>query len=136
MISQTTLPLVDTDVWIDYLRGVPLAVAFVSALPERVAISAISVAELHVGVRGDKKADPEQVALDALLSSLEVIALSDDMARSGGILRRDYGRSHGVGLNDALIAATAQALGAVLYTLNMKHFPSLSAGQLQQAYQK
>ena len=40
------LPLVDTDVWIDFLRGTPQAVAFVSKLPNDVAISSISVAEL------------------------------------------------------------------------------------------
>jgi predicted nucleic acid-binding protein len=37
------LPLVDTDVWIDFLRGTPQAVAFVSKLPNDVAISSISV---------------------------------------------------------------------------------------------
>jgi predicted nucleic acid-binding protein len=41
------------------------------------------------------------------------------------LFRRDYGKSHGVGLADALIAASAEMRGAVLVTLNRKHFPML-----------
>ena len=43
----------------------------------------------------------------------------------GGLFRRDYGKSHGVGLADALIAATAELAQATLVTLNAKHFPML-----------
>jgi predicted nucleic acid-binding protein len=41
------------------------------------------------------------------------------------VLRRDYGHSHGTGLADALIAATAEREGAMLVTLNTAHFPML-----------
>jgi predicted nucleic acid-binding protein len=131
--SQTMLePLVDTDVWIDYLRGHPQATAFVPQLPERVWISAVSVAELHVGVREGK----ERQALEQLISTLDVIDLTADIAAQGGLLRRDWGRSHGVGLNDALIAATAQSLGLRLFSLNLKHYPMLVAAQVKAAYLK
>ena len=76
--------------WIDFLRGNPQAVKFVKSLPDRVFISAVSVAELHVGVREGG----ERQALDQLLSTLEVLDLNTAIATKGGLLRRDYGRSH------------------------------------------
>ena len=125
-------PLIDTDVWIDFLRGHAQDIRFIRALPDRVFISAVSVAELHVGVREGA----ERQALDDLLSTLEVLDLNKAIAAKGGLLRRDYGRSHGVGLNDALIAATAQEHGLQLCTLNVKHYPALGKEQLRRAYSK
>jgi predicted nucleic acid-binding protein len=125
-------PLIDTDVWIDYLRGHPQAVKFVAALPERAWISAVSVAELHAGVREGA----EREALAQLISSLEVADLTSEIATRGGLLRRDYGRSHGVGLNDALIAATALEHDLQLLTLNVKHYPALDKQQVRRAYSK
>ena len=51
-------------------------------------------------------------------------------------MQRGYGRSHGVGLNDALIAATVQEHGLQLCTLNVKHYPALGKEQLKRAYTK
>jgi len=126
------LPLVDTDVWIDFLRGTPQAVAFVSKLPNDVAISSVSVAELYAGVRDGA----ESQALKDLLDTLEIIDLNRDIAQAGGLIRREHGKAHGVGLNDALIAATAVNRNACLYTLNVKHYPSLRKNQVAQPYRK
>ncbi|NJM43939.1 MAG: type II toxin-antitoxin system VapC family toxin [Brachymonas sp.] len=68
--------LVDTDVWIDYLQGHPLAIEFVKKLPERTWISAVSVAELNAGVREGA----EREALALLISSLEVADLTAEIA--------------------------------------------------------
>jgi predicted nucleic acid-binding protein len=129
---QQLAPLVDTDVWIDYLRGQPQAVEFVQQLPERVWISAVSVAELHAGVREG----PERIALAQLLSTLDTADLTEDIAARGGLLRRDHGRSHGTGLNDALIAATAMEMQLQLFTLNLKQYPGLNGQQVTRAYNK
>lgn len=125
-------PLVDTDVWIDYLRGHPQAIKCVKQLPERVWISAVSVAELHVGVREGT----EREALTQLLSTLKVVDVNAMIATRGGLLRRDYGRSHGVGLNDALIGATALEMQLQLLTLNVKHYPELDKQHVKKAYNK
>lgn len=66
-------------------------------------VSVITVAELHVGVRNGK----ERTILTGFLDTLKILPLDAETAAEGGLLRRDYGPSHGVGLNDALIAATA-----------------------------
>ena len=121
--------LVDTDVWIDFLRRFVQAIRFVRALPDRVFISAVSVAELHVGMRGGA----ERQALDELLSTLEVLEINATIAAKGGLLKRDYRRSHGVGLNGALIAATAQEDGLKLCTLDVKHYRLLGKEQLNRA---
>lgn len=125
-------PLVDTDVWIDFLRGNPQAIRCVKQFPERVWISAISVAELHAGVREG----PEREALAQLLSTLEVVDLNSAIATRGGLIRRDYGKSHGVGLNDALIGATALEMQLQLLTLNLKHYPELDKQHVKKAYSK
>ncbi len=122
--------LIDTDVLIDFLRGVEAAKAFIASLPEQAYISAITVAELHVGVRNGK----ERAALTEFLDTLETIALDAELASEGGLLRRDYGKSHGVGLNDALIAATALKNRLQLVTLNSKQYPMVK--NLAAPYQK
>jgi predicted nucleic acid-binding protein len=114
--------LIDTDVLIDYLRDEPDAIAYLEGLTEPAMVSAITVAELYAGVReGD-----ERERLERFLLAFEVVAVDDEVAARGGLIRRDYGRSHGTGLADALIAASAELRGATLVTLNRKHFPMVA----------
>lgn len=124
--------LLDTDVLIDFLRGYPSAQSLFASLPSDCAVSVVSVAELHVGVREGQ----ERKALGVLLSTFDLIDLTPAMAAQGGLLRRDWGKTHGSGLNDALIAATALATGRVLLTLNGKHFPMLTNAQVVVPYAK
>lgn len=114
--------LIDTDILVDYLRGYPEAVRFVTERSDEAVVSAMSVAELFAGVRGDAH-EREQIALGRFLEQLTVAPVSAEIAKAGGIYRRDYGRSHGVGLADAIIAATAVASDASLQTLNVRHYP-------------
>ena len=125
--------LLDTDVLIDFLRGHGDAISLVSAGSERLMVSSISVAELYAGVRGGADG-AEQPALKRLLSLFKVMPVSDDIARLGGLYKRDYGRSHGVGLADGIIAATTSTEDAALMTLNVKHYPMFSG--IEPAYRK
>lgn len=113
--------LIDTDVLIDYLRGRAEAVSYLEGLTGQLLISAMTVAELHAGVREGE----EREALDHFVASFEVVPVTQAIASVGGLHRRDYGKSHGVGLADAIIAATAEVKQADLVTLNKKHFPML-----------
>ena len=132
-VNTTAKPcLLDTDVLIDFLRGHTSAQKLFDKLPDDCALSVVSVAELHAGVREG----PERKALETLLATFELIGLSASIATQGGLLRRDWGKTHGSGLNDALIAATALDTGRVLLTLNAKHFPMLRKAQLLVPYQK
>lgn len=116
------LLVIDSDVLIDYLRDQPQAVAFLEGSERQLAACVITVAELYVGVRdGD-----ERQHLDAFVSSFELLNVGPAAAVQAGLWRRHYGRSHGTGLADALIAATAEGAGGTLVTLNRRHFPMLA----------
>jgi predicted nucleic acid-binding protein len=114
--------LIDTDVLVDYLRGESRALAFLKAATSRLRTSCLMLSELYVGVRDGA----ERIALGRLEELLEIIPIDRDIAVQGGLFRRDYGKSHGTGLIDALIAATAAATRSSLVTLNARHFPMLA----------
>ena len=111
--------LIDSDVLIDYLRGREEAIRFLEQNNNFMCISVITVAELYAGVRDGK----ERAVLDNFIDYFNVLPINLDIARKGGLFRRDYFKSCGVGLADALIAATALSADATLVTLNRKHFP-------------
>jgi predicted nucleic acid-binding protein len=113
--------LLDTDVLVEYLRDRPGAAEFLEGFEGELLVSAATVAELFAGVRDQA----EEEALGSFLSAFDLLPISSALAREGGRLRRRYGPSHGVGLMDAIIAATAQETGARLYTFNVRHFPML-----------
>jgi predicted nucleic acid-binding protein len=122
--------LLDTDVLVDFFRGHSKAVAFVNAHSARIILSSIVVAELYAGVKGDA----EQTALENFVSLFRVVPVSAEIAKAGGLYKRDYSKSHGVGLADAILAATAEAENAKLKTLNTKHYPMLKG--IRPAYKK
>jgi predicted nucleic acid-binding protein len=113
--------LLDTDVLVDFLRGRDKAVAFVKGHSDRIILSSIVVGELYAGAKGDD----EIAILDEFVSLFRVIPVTGELGRKGGIYKRDYHKSHGVGLADAILAATADSESAELKTLNVKHYPML-----------
>lgn len=122
--------LVDTDVLVDFLRGRDKAVALVKACSDRIILSSIVVAELYAGVKGEA----ELAALDRFVALFRIVPVTAEIAKAGGLHKRDYGRSHGVGLADAIIAATAMSENAELKTLNIRHYPMMKG--LKTAYGK
>ena len=116
---MSTRYLIDTDVLIEYLRGSDQAADFLEQLQGELLISAITVAELFSGARGSDELN----ALDQIVLAFEVVPVDERLARSGGQLRREYHASHGVGLADALIAASAAEREAGLVTFNRRHYP-------------
>ncbi len=113
--------LVDTDILIDYLRGHPEAVSFLESRIEDIFISVVSVAELYQGVRDGQ----ERTRLSRMISALVVLPLTEEIAETAGLYRRDYRDRIGCGLADCMIAATASEHHLALVTLNNKHFTML-----------
>jgi predicted nucleic acid-binding protein len=119
MTSASPRYLLDTDVLIEYLRGKQQAAEFLEGLDGELLLSAITVAELFSGAKGTQEIE----ALDQFILAFQVIPIDDRLARQGGMIRQQYHLSHGVGLADALIAATALDREAQLVTFNRRHFP-------------
>jgi len=113
--------LIDSDVLIDHLRGRAPAAEFLRqcfSSGERLQLSVITHAELLAGLRPGEEND-----LQDLLRRFEAMLVTQATAEEAGRYRREFGRSHGVELPDALIAATAKVSGATLYTTNVRHYP-------------
>lgn len=113
--------LFDTTVLVDHLRGNERARSYIKSASGTKCISVITRAELFAGVfDADERAN-----IEALFSVFRAYDVTASVAEQGGYFKRDYYPSHGTGLADALIAATADVHGAQLVTLNVKHFPML-----------
>lgn len=82
-------------------------------------MSVISEAELYSGVRGK---EAEQV-LEQFLLAFKIIDVDENLAKVGGLHRQNYHSSHGTGLADAIIAASAGKVNAILVTFNKRHYP-------------
>lgn len=113
--------LVDTDVLIDFLRGYNKAILFIEKFSSQIILSPIVVAELYAGVKGTD----ELTVFDNFISQFRVIPITSEIAKLGGLYKRDFNKSHGVGLADAILAATAENEKAELKTLNVKHYPMI-----------
>jgi predicted nucleic acid-binding protein len=70
----------------------------------------------------------------AFVNTHSVVPVDVDIAKAGGLYKHSFGKSHGVGLADAIIAAIAEVENAELKTLNTRHYPMLKG--LTPAYKK
>ena len=129
-LDMSDLILIDTDVLVDFFRGHSKAIKFVNTNSPNIILSSIVVAELYAGI----KTDAEQTAIDNFVSIFRVIPVNAEIAKAGGLYKCQYAKSHGIGLADAILAATAQIVNAELKTLNVKHYPMLKS--LKPAYKK
>ncbi|MCA9472828.1 MAG: type II toxin-antitoxin system VapC family toxin [Nitrospirales bacterium] len=122
--------LVDTDVLIDYFRGIDVACDCIEAHLDLVSLSVISVAEIRAGIRGKGEGD----ALEQFLSVIPIFDVTRVIAEKAGDWVNQFGKSHAVEIPDALIAATATVHDLQLKTLNIKHYPMFKG--LVPAYKK
>ena len=111
-----TTGLADTSVFIATESGRPLRV---DALPDRLAVSVVTVGELRAGVLAapDLATRDRRLATLTAALALEPVPVDEDVAAAWARLRvalRDAGRRMAV--NDSWIAATAIALDVPLVT--------------------
>jgi len=107
--------LTDSDILIEVSRGRDRAVVAqwleLSRSDAMILFSAVSAAELWAGARPS-----EHEAMEALFNALVCVPADAAIGRRAGEYLRSYRKSHGVELGDALIAASAVATGARLWT--------------------
>ena len=114
--------LVDSDILIEVSRGKDDDMVSrwreMGRTGDAILYSPVSAAELWTGARPS-----ESAGIARLLGALTCIPIDAAIGRQAGDYLKQYRRSHGVGLGDALIAATAVLNGATLWTRNRKRYP-------------
>lgn len=123
--------VIDTNILIDAMYGIPNAIAFLDEQQESgVQISIISAMELVAGCRNKAEMRELQEFLEKI-TFLPVTATSSQVAYQ---LMESFYHSHGLHLPDALIAATALEYDLTLYTRNVRHFRMIPRLTISQPY--
>jgi predicted nucleic acid-binding protein len=113
--------VVDTDIIIDATRNFPAALDFIERERRKIILSVVTLAELHAGFRDEQ----EEERVMFLCGFFEHLPVTPDVAVLAGRFRLRHMKSNGLGMADAIIAATSEIHGARLVTLNKKHYPML-----------
>ena len=121
---------IDSDILIWHLRGEVKAADLLRRLSAEPGtdlwIGALQRAEVVFFMR------PREVtATRAFLSRFKTEAVTQAIVDRGADLYRHWHPSHGIDVNDALLAATVAGTGGKLYTQNLKHYPMPDIAVLQ-----
>lgn len=114
--------LIDSDILIEVLRGRDQAIlARWVALAESSApilISPIALAEVGAGAF-----ENEIDKIARLFAPLTCVPIDRKIGQRAGEFLSRYGKSHGLKIADALVAAAAIQSQSALWTRNRKHYP-------------
>jgi predicted nucleic acid-binding protein len=109
----------DTNLLIDYLKGVEAAEAELGRYRERY-VSAVTWMEILIGSRSEAETD----VIEMFLRDFRVIDISRRVSREA----IDVRRAHRLRLADAIIWASARVESALLVTRNRRDFPADDPG--------
>ena len=113
---------IDSDILIWHLRGNRKALRFLTTLRDskehEIWIGAMQRAEVVFFMRPE-----ESAATELFLAQFKTATVDADIVDRAGLLFRKWNPSHGIDVNDALLAATAMVTGGKIYTQNKKHYP-------------
>lgn len=113
---------IDSDILIWHLRGEKKALKLLKALRAQseyeLWIGAMQRAEVTFFMRA-----PEKDSTMLLLSQFKTASIDEETVDCAADLYRKWHPSHGVDINDALLAATAILRGGKIFCLNKKHYP-------------
>jgi len=113
--------LIDSDILIEVGRGNVAVMRLWSAFSQsedELLYSPVTEAELWAGVRRHEVRD-----LQDILERLNCVPVDSQTGRRAGDYLRQYHKSHGLEVPDALIAASSVLNQALLWTRNFKHYP-------------
>jgi len=112
--------IVDTDILIDFSLDRPDAVQTMATLEENytITVSVITAMELYAGCRSKK----DLKIVDELLSGIPIELVTKAVSEKAFELMKKFRSSHGVEINDMLIAAAAMTLEVKFVSKNQKHY--------------
>ena len=125
--DESATMIFDTDVLIWYLRGNIEAAVAIDDAADR-AISLVTLMELVQGAKSKREAHQIKGFLKEFC--FETLPLSERIGYRASIYVEEYSLSHGTGVADALVAATAVEENRVLLSGNLKHFKCIKDLQL------
>ncbi len=132
-MTPTRIRLLDSDVMIDLQHLHPAASAwYASVLPGTLALPGHALLELYQ----DAQNTQQTTVVDRLTAPFPIVWPTDTECLQAVANFRRLHLSHGLGLVDALIAATALSLKAPLCTFNVKHFRHIPGLITEQPYQR
>ncbi len=113
---------VDSDILIWHLRGNPKPAVLLRRLAAEpdteLWIGALQRAEVVFFMRPEERA-----ATRTFLSQFKTAPVTQEIVDAAAELYRRWHPSHGIDVNDAVLAATVAITGGKIYTQNMKHYP-------------
>lgn len=116
--------VLDTNTILDYFKGkgrVPERL--LATPPSEIALPAISVYEVWVGVLGSQNPKRRREQFEAFLSAVEILPFDAEAGMRAAELRHHLEhKGEAIGPLDTLIAAIALAQGGVLVTRNLREF--------------
>lgn len=122
--------LLDTDILIDVQRGHPPAEAWFAQLTELPCVPGFVVMELIQDARNSKQVTMAR----QLVAKLPIVWATESACNLALGHFVQFHLSHGIGLLDALIAASAVERNATLCTFNVKHYRVIPGLKLDQPY--
>jgi len=122
------LVLVDTDVLIWYMRGNEKAKEVIDKA-EAFYISSVNYMELLQGIRN--KGELRSLRHFLNQRRIRMVHISEEISQKALNYMEEYALSHNLRMADAMIAATALILGAILLTANAKHYAPIKGIQIK-----
>lgn len=111
--------LVDTNIFIDFLKGKKEAQVFFEG-ERNLSTSVVVVMEIIIGLPNEKEINLFEKFL--YKSKTTIYPFTADISEKAYLLFRQHQKSHGINIPDAFIAATALVQKQSLVTRNIKHF--------------
>jgi predicted nucleic acid-binding protein len=109
-----------TDILIDFSQDQSEAVQTIAQLEKDYdfCVSVIVAMELYAGIRSKK----DLATVDSFLSDFRISFLTKSISEQAYSWMREFRPSHGVEINDMLIAATAYSTNTAFISKNQKHY--------------
>jgi predicted nucleic acid-binding protein len=132
-LELTETVVIDSDIFIDHLRGFKPAKIFLSPFYEKSLsglISTITVMELLSGKSASES--DRRLKIEKLLSLFKTVDVTFSIAEKAAEIRRKYSTNP----IDSLIAATALCFNYKLVTCNINHYQMIDGLVLWKPYDK